>query len=67
MDAPDSSTNFHWIQLSTPTTGKEKGVGPPRMCRRDKSVSNLRCTFIPHLKLLLRIASQHPSHTVGMQ
>ena len=55
VDAPDSNTNFHWIQLSTPTTGKEKGVGSQRMCRRDKSVFSLRCTFIPHLKRLLRI------------
>lgn len=28
VDAPVSNTDFHWIQLSTPTTGKEKGVGP---------------------------------------
>lgn len=55
VDAPDSNTNFHWIQLSTPTTGKEEGVAPQRMCGRDKSVSSLRRTFIPNLKGLLRI------------
>lgn len=53
VDAPDSNTNFHWIQLSTPTTGKEEGMGSQRRYRRDKSVYSLRCTFIPNLKGLL--------------
>ena len=55
VDAPDSNTNFHWIQLSTPTTGKEEGVDPQRRCGRDKSVSSLRRTFIPNLKGLLKM------------
>lgn len=42
VDAPDSNTDFHWIQLLTPTTGKEEGVGPQRLCGRNKSVSSLR-------------------------
>lgn len=42
VDAPDSNTDFHWIQLSTPTTGKEEGVGTQRLCGRNKSVSSLR-------------------------
>lgn len=55
MDAPDSNTDFHWIQLSTPTTGKVEGVGPQRLCGRNKSVSSLRSIFIPNLKSLLRM------------
>lgn len=42
MDALDSNTNFPWIQLSTPTTGKKEGVGPQRMCGRDKSARLFR-------------------------
>lgn len=63
MDAPDSSTNFHWIQLLTPTTGKEDGW-VARGYQRDTSDPSLRHTFILNLKVFKYAQRHHSPHTM---